>query len=144
MARIGTLVVVLGLFVALSLATTSDYSLFRRFIQKHNKSYSSADYLHRFNVFKDNLKIIDDLNERAKTAKFGVTKFSDLTQEEFKRMYLGTKPFTRDPSWPMLPELSAEELAAAPTTWDWRDHGAVTGVKVITHKKHIVLIEFCV
>ena len=50
----------------------------------------------RFAVFEESLMKIDKLNkaERAanRTAVFGVTIFSDLTEREFQSTYLGTKP----------------------------------------------------
>jgi len=58
-----------------------------------------------------------------------VTKFADLTQEEFKKYYLNGKPFVADPNWPVYPAYPESELQALPQTFDWRTMGAVTGVK---------------
>ena len=63
------------------------------------------------------------------TAVYGATHLADLTQEEFKRDYLG---YSRDMvgddpdiHWPPadIPDI---EL---PDSWDWRQHGAVSEVK---------------
>jgi cathepsin F len=117
--------------VVLASATTSKHpaALFRDFIEKYDKSYSATEFQKRYSVFKDNLAIIDSLNAKSRSAKFGVTKFADLTPQEFHKLYLGLKPFERDPTWPMLPELSEEQVRANPASWDWTHHGAVTEVK---------------
>ena len=69
------------------------------------------------------------------TARHGVTPFSDLTREEFearltgvraggdvKRIVMGGAP--------AAPPASQEEVARLPASFDWRDKGAVTGVKM--------------
>ena len=61
------------------------------------------------------------------TARYGVTKFSDLTEEEFKQ-YVGKK-------WREVknfnPELKKADIPKGPIpeSFDWREHGAVTAVK---------------
>ena len=79
----------------------------------------------RFAVFEESLINIDKLNgaERAanRSAVFGITIFSDLTNKEFLTTYLGTKP-------PVDLETSRRLMAIAPaavrtteTTFvDWR------------------------
>jgi len=43
----------------------------------------------RFAVFKSNMEKAEELNLKSQSgAKFGPTKFSHLTSEEFKKMYL--------------------------------------------------------
>jgi len=81
-------------------------------------------------VFQNNLKIIDELSAKSKTAKFGVTKFADLTPAEFEDAYLSKVPMNKkDPSWPVAPLYKEEQIKALPTAFDWRLKGAVTGVK---------------
>jgi len=98
-------------------------------MQTHQKTYSASEFRTRLAIFKSNLDLIDNLNARSKHATFGVTKFADLTPEEFKAMYLGTKPFKPQADWPILPELSQAQVRDIPVNWDWRDKGAVTAVK---------------
>jgi len=53
-----------------------------------------------------------------------LTKFSDLTPEEFKSTYLGYKPPVESFDVGVLPTGSQ-----APSTWDWRNKNMVTPVK---------------
>jgi len=59
---------------------------------------------------------------------FGITKFSDMWDEEFKTMYLGYKP-SAEPREASI--LSSEDLPSASnvSSIDWRTKGAVTPVK---------------
>lgn len=73
---------------------------------------------------------IEQLNREEKgTAKYGVTKFADLSPEEFEKL-VGTRPEMADEneinSHRITVDLDDEEL---PSTFDWRDKGAVTEVK---------------
>ena len=59
--------------------------------------YSSAeDKAKRYGIFKNSLIEIDksNINERSTngSAIYGVTNFADLSKEEFRATYLGTKP----------------------------------------------------
>ena len=65
--------------------------LFEDFKATHHRSYSTMDEeIHRFNVFSDTMKLIDERN-RAGDAVHGVTKFADLTQDEFEAIYLDSR-----------------------------------------------------
>jgi len=84
----------------------------------------------RLNNFKANLKVIEDLNAQSTTTEFGITKFADMTPQEFKNTYLGTNaPNWRNPEWPVASAYSDEYVRALPTAFDWRSKGAVTPVK---------------
>jgi len=95
-------------------------------MNEHNKNYESDDeFLHRFTVFRENLKKIDQLNAESNGAVFGVTQFSDLTHEEFRGkvlMNITTRP-------PNVTEYKTFPGVNAPTTFDWRSKGVVTNVK---------------
>ena len=64
-----------------------------------------------------------------------MTKFSDLTQSEFKKMYLGRLPRRDSAPLPMLNKTDCPackrfpEVATASTSFDWTTKGAVTPVK---------------
>uniref|UniRef100_A0A8C4RIN4 Cathepsin F n=1 Tax=Erpetoichthys calabaricus TaxID=27687 RepID=A0A8C4RIN4_ERPCA len=102
--------------------------MFKNFITQFNKKYDSQqEYEKRFKIFVANLKtaqIIQQLDQGS--AEYGVTKFSDLTEEEFQTLYLN----------PLLSKMQTREMKKAvipqdppPTEWDWRNYGAVTTVK---------------
>lgn len=57
--------------------------MFKAFMKQHNKSYKTkAEFKRRFKIFHQNMKKVHILqqNERG-TAKYGPTKFADLTGE---------------------------------------------------------------
>jgi len=100
---------------------------FLRFIREHDKQYKSdAEFVSRFDVFKNNLKIINQKNIKNTGATFAVNKFADLTSAEFKELYL----LKNLPAYPTnLPVAEVNMTVAAPTQWDWRTKNAVTQVK---------------
>lgn len=56
---------------------------------EHNKNYATEDEeIARFGHFIDNLKLIDQRNDEQSTAQHGLNKFTDLSAEEFRAMYL--------------------------------------------------------
>ncbi len=96
---------------------------FEAFMRTHNKLYGSYEEMYnRFEVFKTNLDTIEWINTLATSSVHGVTQFADLSPEEFKAIYLTLQ----------MKPVTAERKTFPPTTetsWDWRDHGAMTGVK---------------
>ena len=101
------------------------FEQFQKFITKYEKKYSSIkEYLARFEVFRRN--IMQTLQEN-NSYTTGVTKFSDLTLQEFKRTYLNLNYDAMamanfDPYY-------VKETNAAPASWDWRSKGLVSAVK---------------
>eukprot|EP00639_Heterosigma_akashiwo_P004891 CAMPEP_0194576038 /NCGR_PEP_ID=MMETSP0292-20121207/11296_1 /TAXON_ID=39354 /ORGANISM="Heterosigma akashiwo, Strain CCMP2393" /LENGTH=400 /DNA_ID=CAMNT_0039427973 /DNA_START=71 /DNA_END=1273 /DNA_ORIENTATION=- len=58
-------------------------TMFFDFKIKHGKKYSSLDQeMEKYEVFKSNLHKIDAMNGKGK-ARYAITKFSDMTEEEF-------------------------------------------------------------
>ncbi|XP_068647254.1 cysteine protease XCP1-like [Aristolochia californica] len=109
--------------------------LFEMWLAKHKRSYESIEEkLHRFQVFKDNLKHIDETNRKVSSYWLGLNKFADLSHEEFKAKYLGLKP---DLSRSRCSEDDSKchenfryrDAVDLPKSVDWRKKGAVTRVK---------------
>jgi C1A family cysteine protease len=103
---------------------------FTNFINKYKKSYSDVEFGYRFGVFQESMKRAAALQARETgTARYGVTKFSDLTAEEFRANYLMPKSlhanFKPDASRMMKP-LQPIQI---PDSFDWNDKGAITAVK---------------
>jgi C1A family cysteine protease len=70
---------------------------FDSFVTGFGRTYDSQEEKHsRFQIFSENLKLIDERNlaelNAGGHAKHGITRFSDLTQEEFKARYLTATP----------------------------------------------------
>jgi C1A family cysteine protease len=67
--------------------------MWSQYKQEYAKEYTSSEETTRFSHFVDNLKIIDERNKAENGSAFhGLTKFSDMSQEEFASKYLNAKP----------------------------------------------------
>ncbi|XP_042482429.1 cysteine protease XCP1-like [Macadamia integrifolia] len=105
--------------------------LFESWVSKHGKVYESIEEKwNRFEIFKDNLKHIDETNKKITSYWLGLNEFADLTHEEFKGKYLGLKT---DLDKPRRRESSKDfryrDVKDIPESVDWRQKGAVTHVK---------------
>ncbi|CAL0322367.1 unnamed protein product [Lupinus luteus] len=101
---------------------------FTSFKSKFSKTYATEEeHNYRFGVFKSNLRRAKKHGKLDPSAVHGVTKFSDLTPKEFRHQFLGLNRRLRFPvdahKAPILPTNNL------PGDFDWRDKGAVTGVK---------------
>jgi len=110
--------------------TEEDYIvLFNDFLSRFNKNYNKNDskvYKYRMTVFKQNIEKVKKLNANQSITGYGITRFSDLTFDEFRSMYL-SKGVPRE--WEEIPRNNAIKANDVPLNWNWRDHGAVTYVK---------------
>jgi C1A family cysteine protease len=105
------------------------FKKFVEFTQKYNKVYGSMEeFKAKFEIFKSNLIDIvasDDFNG---AHTMGITKFADMTREEFRTTYLTLKP-ELNAGWCRSTKdlVFTQELAAE--SLDWRTLGAVSAVK---------------
>ncbi|XP_038620941.1 cathepsin W-like [Tachyglossus aculeatus] len=101
---------------------------FKEFQLRYNKSYEDqTEHARRFEIFVQNLARARKLQEEdLGTAEFGVTPFSDLSEDEFLSLY--APRFGMPSGW-------ANRTARGPEgplhrrTCDWRKGGAITPVK---------------
>ena len=101
------------------------FQQFQRFIKKYHKKYSSVnEFLARYEVFKRNTLTTFQENNSYKT---GITKFSDLTFQEFSKIYLNLNydAMAIANFNPYIVKVSN----AAPDAFDWREKGYVSPVK---------------
>jgi len=96
----------------------------------------------RLENFKASLARSQRFNSESKHARFGVTKFSDMSSEEFKSKILMPKVPAQDLAISCLANgitetlnFSPEELKAVPDTWDWRTTGGKNGKGIVTPVK---------
>jgi len=103
---------------------------FADFQHKYKKSYATdAEFHRRFQIFKNNLAKAEQTQQKeTATAKYGMTKFSDLTEEEFTSQYLMPKFSKKD--MPKAPMAKFNSSWTMPTqdSFDWNSKGAITPV----------------
>jgi len=107
---------------------------FERFVTSFGKRYEAAEErARRFGVFQESLRKIEESNAvPGRSYQLGVTKFADVTPEEFRKSHLSGFDSGRS----RLPFANAKHLGTyratgqeTPQAWDWRTKGAVTPVK---------------
>jgi len=70
---------------------------FERFIRKYKKSYTTSEEKQmRYHIFVHNVELASNLAKEEGQATFGITKFFDLTEREFERMFLTLDPKFED------------------------------------------------
>ena len=99
------------LLFALALSNPILWSEFKR---DHKKEYTLEEDAKRYQIFKDNLKKIDEMNKMGGSAKFGITQFADLSTDEFKGMFIPQEPHKEFDTF--------EFKADPPKEVDWTKH----------------------
>ncbi|KAE8721765.1 Oryzain beta chain [Hibiscus syriacus] len=118
--------------------TTTEVKMLRIYemwLVKHGKNYNAlGEKEKRFEIFKDNLNFVIEHNSVKRTYKVGLNKFADLTNEEYKAMYLGTRVDLKTRSYRHAGKVKSNKYAFRvgddlPESVDWREKGAVGAVK---------------
>lgn len=108
------------------------WQLYEKWRQHHTVSRDMNDKHKRFNVFKENVKYIHEVNKKDKPYKLALNKFADMTREEFRQTYAGSKihHHVRLRGAPRGSEgFMYENVESLPASVDWRQKGAITAVK---------------
>lgn len=107
--------------------------LYEQWLARHGKTYNGVgEKDKRFDIFKDNLKFIDEHNTENRIYKVGLNQFADLTNEEYKSTYLGTRidakrRFVKSKSGSQRYLFRTGDRL--PESVDWRKNGAVAPIK---------------
>jgi C1A family cysteine protease len=105
---------------------------FTKFKETFNKTYSNFKELkNRFEIFKDNfMGILKHNLDVSQTFTMGVNQFTDLTPEEFKKIYVtGTRTYKELELGSYSCSTFSSNDSNTPLSVDWRTGGAVTSVK---------------
>ena len=100
------------------------FQQFQKFMKKYRKKYNSInEFMARYKVFKRNVMATFQANEVYQT---GITKFSDMTQQEFAKIYLNLNynALAIANFNPHIVKVSND----APDAFDWREKRCVTPV----------------
>lgn len=107
-------------------------AIYEAWLSKHGKAYNGlGEKERRFEIFKDNLRFIDEQNSAGnRTFKLGLNRFADLTNEEYRSTYLGTKPNLKKRVSKRTSDRYEPRVGdSLPDSVDWRKEGAVVDVK---------------
>ena len=83
------------------------------------------EFLARYQVFKANF--MNSLVQKNSAYKTGITKFSDLTRQEFAKIYLNLDYNAM--AYANANTVDIKISNAAPDEYDWRNKGRVSAVK---------------
>ncbi|KAK1554519.1 hypothetical protein Q3G72_013438 [Acer saccharum] len=126
MNALGCLLLLLLLF-PLHTSSSVNTQLFEAWSSNHGKTYSSSEEKQqRLEIFEDNYAFITRHNEMGNSSfSLSLNAFADLTHHEFRSSYLGlaAAPTNSDVGEPRY------VVRDVPASIDWREKGAVTGVK---------------
>ncbi|XP_064942445.1 oryzain alpha chain-like isoform X2 [Musa acuminata AAA Group] len=112
--------------------------LYQEWVAKHRPSRNALENGEsRFEVFKDNLRYVDEHNAAADRGehafRLGLNRFADLTNEEYRAKFLGLRASAssrrRRASSAGSDRYRLRAGDDLPDSVDWREKGAVVGVK---------------
>ncbi|KAJ1179153.1 hypothetical protein NDU88_004389 [Pleurodeles waltl] len=72
--------------------TTDDEFHFKTWMLLHEKRYTLQEYFQRLPTFTANRRRVEEHNAEKHSFQLGLNQFSDLTFEEFKKLYLWSEP----------------------------------------------------
>ncbi|KAL5576564.1 hypothetical protein UlMin_018263 [Ulmus minor] len=100
-----------------------------QWMASYGRSYKDdAEKELRFNIFKDNVEFIESFDKAGnRRYKLSINEFTDQTNEEFQASRNGY--IRSSSSSPTVTSFKYENVAAVPSSMDWRKKGAVTPVK---------------
>lgn len=100
---------------------------FKKFINDFNKKYDDVSYTSRLEIFKDNLKYMEEYNSKNSHMQLGINDMSDLSHEEYLKLLQVPKQCVSSPT----PRNNIISIEAIPTTIDWRNQSVVGPVSDI-------------
>lgn len=116
----------------------------QQWMAEHGRTYQDeAEKARRFQVFKANADFVDRSNAAGdKSYQLAINEFADMTNDEFVAMYTGLKPVPAGAKkvsgfkYGNLTLSDADQQAV-----DWRQKGAVTGIKNQGHCGNYVVFD---
>ncbi|KAK9705830.1 hypothetical protein RND81_07G085300 [Saponaria officinalis] len=105
---------------------------FVSFMREHGKSYATREeYVHRLGIFANNMVRAAQHQALDPSAKHGVTPFMDLDSKEFEALFTGlSRGGGSGDENGGFGEASRLDVRGLPSSFDWRDKGAITDVKM--------------
>lgn len=106
--------------------------IYDQWLAKHSVAHNGlGEKDRRFEIFKENLRFIDEHNALNRSYRLGLNRFADLTNQEYRATFLGTRTdakrrVMKSKNASRRYAFSGEDL---PESVDWRHRGAVNPVK---------------
>lgn len=108
------------------------WDLYERWSSHHGVARTHREKHLRFDFFKENAKYIHESNRMGKSYNLSLNKFGDMTREEFRRTYAGSR-INRHSLYKDgrtgNGSFMYDNAIDLPAAIDWRQKGAVTNVK---------------
>ncbi|GFP84596.1 cysteine proteinase rd21a [Phtheirospermum japonicum] len=107
-------------------------ALYESWLVKHGKAYNAlGEKERRFEIFKDNLRFIDEHNSVDRPYKVGLNRFADLTNEEYRSRFASGRLERRAglTSRRASDRYAVKAGEKLPGSVDWREKGAIAPVK---------------
>jgi len=114
------------LSIAVAYSDEEYQNAFSQWMHDNQKSYTNADFQNRFSIFKQNMDYVRDWNAAGSATVLGLTPFADLSNAEYKSIYLGMNVDGTQSLKNAAPFTVDTPLA---DTVNWVNKGAVTGIK---------------
>ncbi|XP_052178060.1 zingipain-2-like [Diospyros lotus] len=101
---------------------------YEEWLKRYDREYEDQDeWEHRFGIYQSNVEYIENFNSQNMSFQLADNIFADMTNEEFKSLYLGYEAARQQGEVQSSEyEKWCEDL---PVNLDWRELGAVTPVK---------------
>nr|XP_012136753.1 PREDICTED: cathepsin O-like isoform X2 [Megachile rotundata] len=123
--------------------SSEDIKLFKNYVTRYNKTYRNdpTEYEERFQRFQRSLRHIETMNSlrsSPESAFYGLTEFSDMTEDEFRSQALSPDLAARGEKHATAPYHRLHRLkhsnrvrraTVVPLRFDWRDKGVITPVR---------------
>lgn len=110
----------------------AEWKMFERWLVENHKNYNGLgdEKDKRFQIFMDNARFVQEHNSAPNQSyQLGLTRFADLTNEEFRAVYL-RKKMERRTRVPVESERYLHKVGdSLPDEVDWRAKGAVVPVR---------------
>ncbi|KAL8151090.1 hypothetical protein V2J09_020898 [Rumex salicifolius] len=124
----------LGLYLTTAAQQEFDLKIlekrFEEWLTNNVRHYKDRDeWMFRFGVYQSNLQFIDLMNAQNLSFKLADNQFADMTNDEFKLLYMGNVSSLRSPSQGLNYTEHNRPHKNIPKSVDWRKKGAVTSVK---------------
>jgi cathepsin L len=123
-------ILLVALLVGLAAASFTEeqyQDAFTQWMSDFNRVYASHEFFHRYNAFKGNMDYVEKWNAQNTGTVLGLNNMADLTNEEYRKIYLGTWTDSSDEYKQVHTQV--EPITPLADTVDWRTKGVVTPIK---------------